>query len=232
MPAHHHASRRIARGTTVLVAGLLGFSSLAVAPVFAHVGISPGDAPAGDYAVIAVSVPHGCEGSPTTSVTIKIPDEVLAVTPTRNALWEVKKNLVKLAAPVKDAHGNEITEKVDTVVYTAITPLPDGYRDAFELSFKVPDVAGTTLVFPTIQKCERDQTDWVEVTEDGEEEPEHPAPVLAVTEASGGSGHAEVEPAEDSDSTGASKGLGLGALGTGVLALLVAGAALVKSRKA
>ena len=50
-----------------------------------------------------------------------------------------------------------------TVVYTANTPLPDGQRDTFELSFQVPDAEGETLAFPTIQTCEKGETGWIEV---------------------------------------------------------------------
>jgi uncharacterized protein YcnI len=221
-------ARRALRGIALPVT-IVGFSVMAAAHAHAHVGVSPGTGAAGEYTVATVSVPHGCDGSPTTSVTIKVPEQVLAVTPTRNALWDVEKTIVKLETPVEDAHGNEVTEKVDTVVYTARTPLPEGYRDAFELSFKVPDVAGETLVFPTVQKCVKGQTDWVEVAEEGGAEPEHPAPVLQVVEGSGG-GHGQVSSASEGDDS--SDGIAYGALAAGVLALLAAGAALVTSRKA
>ncbi|RNL61276.1 DUF1775 domain-containing protein [Nocardioides marmoriginsengisoli] len=220
-----------------LPAAVIGFSALAVGPALAHVSITPGEAAAGDYTVATLSVPHGCDGTATTSVTIQIPEEINAVTPTRNALWDVKKNLVKLATPIKDAHGNEITERVGTVVYTAKSPLPDGYRDAFELSFQVPDAVGKTLAFPTLQKCEKGQTDWVEVVEEGAEEPEHPAPIIKVLPAAEGDGHGgSATPAADkeagSDDEGASKGLGYAGLGVGALGLLTAAAALAKTRKA
>ena len=79
-----------------------------------------------------MSVPHGCDGSATTKVAIQIPEDILAVTPTRNPYYDVAKKIEKLAEPVTDAHGNEVTERVASVEYTAKTPLPDGERDAFE----------------------------------------------------------------------------------------------------
>jgi len=228
------SARRTFARSIALPAAVIGFSALAAGPALAHVGISPSDGAAGEYTVATLSVPHGCDGSATTEVTIKVPDEVYAVTPTRNANWDVKKNLVKLAEPIKDAHGNEITERVDTVVYTAKVPLSDGYRDAFELSFQVPDAAGKTLAFPTVQKCEKGQTDWVELAAEGAEEPEHPAPTFAVTEGSGdghgaAAGESHGEEAKASDA--ASKGLAYTGLGVGVLGLLTGAAALAKGRK-
>ena len=62
-------------------------------------------------------------------------------------------------------------------MYTAITPLPDGYRDVFELAVNIPaDAAGTRLYFPTIQTCEVGETAWIELPAEGQdpEELEHP----------------------------------------------------------
>lgn len=240
--------RRTLARTVALPAAVAGFGLLAVGPALAHVSISPEEGSAGSYTVATLSVPHGCDGSPTTSITVKIPAEINSVTPTRNALWDVKKNLVALTPAIKDSHGNEITERVDTVVYTAKTPLPDGYRDAFELSFQVPDAVGKTLTFPTLQKCVKGQTNWNQVVAEGAEEPDSPAPLFKVTEGSGdghGSGksaeesHAADEAAErtaaasaSSDDDGASKGLAYTGLSVGVLGLLTAVAALAKGRKA
>jgi uncharacterized protein YcnI len=223
------SARRTFARTLALPAAVAGLSVLAVAPALAHVSISPGEAAANDYTVQTVSVPHGCDGSATTQVIIRIPDEIVEVTPTRNALWEVKKTMTRLATPLKAEDGDEITEKVDTVTYTARTPLPDGYRDAFELSFQVPDTPGKTLVFPTIQKCVQGQTDWIETAAPGAAEPEHPAPSLKVVAATDG---ADPVAATASDDGGASKGLAYSGLGVGVLGVIAGGAALAKSRKA
>lgn len=98
-------------GALPATAGLL---ILAAAPASAHVSIFPGQAEAGAHAVLTASVPHGCEGSPTTKVAIQMPEDILSVTPTRNPLWEVEKVMDRLDAPVADAHGNEVTERVGT----------------------------------------------------------------------------------------------------------------------
>ncbi len=231
--------------TTARVTGLsalvLGAGALLAGPASAHVTISPSEGHAGEYAVATVSVPHGCDGSATTKVTIKVPDEVIEVTPTRNALWDVTKTMTKLATPITAEDGDQITEKVGTVVYTAKTPLPDGYRDAFELSFQVPDAAGKTLLFPTIQQCEKGQTAWIEEAADGAAEPDHPAPAFTVLAADASAGHhAEnaaatsgdsAEESEESDDDAASKGLAYAGLAVGALGLLTAVVALAKGRR-
>jgi periplasmic copper chaperone A len=213
----------------------------------AHVTISPGEGAAGSFGVFTASVGHGCDGSPTTTITIQLPEQLLAITPTRNPLWDVEKVMEELAEPVTDAHGNEITERVSQVVYTAKDPLPDGYRDAFELQFQVPDVVGETLVFPVVQACEKGETAWVETAEEGAEEPEHPAPTVTVLPADEGGGHggdeasaeeasAETEEAapaaaETTSDEGDSNTLGYIGLIAGLLGLAAGAAALVQVRQ-
>ena len=82
------------------------------------------------------------------------------MTPTRNPYYDVEATIEQLDDPVTDAHGNEVTERTSSIVYTARTPLPDGQRDTFELSFQVPDAEGEVLSFPTIQTCEKGETAW------------------------------------------------------------------------
>lgn len=235
MPAFRTPAR-LSTKTTALTGALLGAGLLLAGPASAHVGISPSDGHAGSYTVATLSVPHGCDGSATTKIAIKIPDELLSVTPTRNPLYEVTKKVAKLAAPAKDKHGNEVTERVDQVVYTANTPLPDGYRDTFELSFQVPDVAGKTLYFPTIQTCEKGQTAWVEIAPEGAEEPEHPAPSLTVLPAEEGDEHgaavttATLETAA-AKTDGDSGTLGAAGLAAGVISLGLGGTALLRTRR-
>jgi periplasmic copper chaperone A len=237
------ARRTAARLLAAPAAAGVALVSLA-GPASAHVTITPTKTAAGAYTVLTVSVPHGCDGSATTEVAIQIPEDILSVTPTRNPLWDVAERKEKLDVPVTDAHGNKVTERDAGVVYTARTPLPDGYRDAFELSLKLPKEEGKTLVFPAIQTCEKGQTAWAEVASEGQnpEELEHPAPTLSITAAeeeseaagtaaaaagaSGGAAEASDGAADEDSNT-----LGAVGLGVGVLGLLAGGTALVQVRR-
>ncbi|WP_061294173.1 YcnI family copper-binding membrane protein [Herbidospora cretacea] len=178
--ALRHTLRTAAVGTAAL--GLVLFGAGAAS---AHVTVSATTTVAGSYTVLTVSVPHGCDGSGTTSVAISMPEQIIAVTPTINQGWDVEKKMEKLDTPVDNGHGGQYTERVDQVVYTAKDPLPEGFRDAFELSLKLPEEVGAKLVFPAIQKCEKGETPWTEVTEEGADEPEHPAPFIVLTAAEG-----------------------------------------------
>ncbi|MGH3353071.1 MAG: YcnI family protein [Nocardioides sp.] len=230
--------RTIARlGAPVAAAAAITF--LAAAPASAHVTVTPSETAAGAYTVLTFSNGHGCEGSPTRQITIQIPEEINDVTPTRQPFYDVKVTTEKLAEPIEDAHGNKLTEREATIVYTAKTPLPDGQRDAFEVSLQLPEKEGT-LAFPVIQTCEKGETAWVEEAPEGAtEEPEKPAPAFEVTEATaedahGASAtsddHAETEPASAESKSDSNLWGGVGA-GAGILGLIAGSTALALGRR-
>jgi uncharacterized protein YcnI len=239
-----HLTRTATRlGVVSAVAGL----GLAVAgPASAHVTITPSDTAAGAYSVLTVSVPHGCDGSATTKVAIRMPEEITEVTPTRNPFYDLRKVTTKLDKPITAEDGDQITERTSEVVYTARTPLPDGERDAFELSLQLPeDAEGKTLVFPAIQTCEKGQTAWTEVPAAGqtEDDLEHPAPSVTVTAAEAGedahgamteqsssTGGGEAAAAEPQADEGGTDGLAIAGLVAGLLGLAAGGLALTRTR--
>ncbi|MBN0038902.1 YcnI family protein [Cellulosimicrobium cellulans] len=191
-------------GAAALTTGIVVVGAGAAA---AHVTVIPDTTDAGAYALLTFGVPHGCGDSPTTKVSIQVPEQVVTVTPTVNPGWDVEKVMADLAEPVDDGHGGQYTERVAEVVYTAKTPLPDGYRDALVLSLKLPDAAGETLVFPTVQECAEGESAWVQVPADGEDghDLELPAPLFELT-AAGGDGHDDAEPVADDADAAASDG--------------------------
>lgn len=167
--------RRIATTTIVGFGAVLVTASAAAA----HVTVNSDSEQAGSYAVLTFSVPHGCGEAATKEVAIQIPEGVTGVTPTLAPGWEVEKVTETLDEPFDDGHGGQITERVAEVVYSTGDPLPDGIRGAFELSVKLPDAAGETLFFPTLQTCVEDaEAAWVQMPADGEDshDLELPAP--------------------------------------------------------
>ncbi len=229
----------------------LGIVALTAGVASAHVSMTPDTTAAGSYAVLTFSVPHGCEGSPTTKIAIQVPTAVQAVTPTVNPNWSVDKIAEKLAAPLKDEDGNEITERVAQVVYTAKTPLEDGYRDTLALSLQIPDEAGQTLQFPVIQTCAKGETAWNETPAKGQdpEELAHPAPSLTISKATGeghhgGPGTDESDHEDDKgdqkadqkgdheDADGDGNALAIAGLVAGLGGLALGGLALARSGKA
>ncbi|WP_461103911.1 YcnI family copper-binding membrane protein [Tessaracoccus terricola] len=238
-----------ARVATVMAVGALGLAWAGAGVAAAHVGVTSTTDEAGAYAVLSFSVPHGCEGSPTTEIAVQVPAGINSVTPTRNALYTLETVTETLDEPVADSHGNEVTERVAEVVWTATTPLPDGQRDVLELSLQLPaEAAGTTLHFPVVQTCEEGESAWVEVPAAGQDPHDlaFPAPSLDVVAGSGGHGHSDDE-SGGADDAGSGEGddpgsaeagwaagpdaWSLAGLGAGALGVVLGAAALVRSRK-
>lgn len=174
----------VAGGTAVLMlAGMQGAS--------AHVSVNPDKTAADSYALLTFGIPHGCDTSGTTKVTITLPQELNDAQPTVNPNWTVEKVTETLAEPRKQADGTSITKRTSKIVYTAKAPLDPHLRDALVLSVKLPDTAGKTLYFPTLQNCVKGQTDWKELPKEGQDPHslEAPAPSLTVTAAAGHGDH-------------------------------------------
>jgi uncharacterized protein YcnI len=148
---------------------------LPVSAASAHVGIDITEAEADGFAFATFRVPHGCDGSPTTKVKIQIPDGVVSVKPEAVAGWKLE----ILNGPITpyDSHGTMISEGVKEVTWTG-GPLADAHVAQFGMSLKMPNKAGETIYFKTIQTCEQGETAWIEIPAEGAEEPEHPAPSL------------------------------------------------------
>jgi len=154
------------KNTTRITAALLvgGVTALA-APTAAqaHVSASSTSTAAGSYAIVAFSVPHGCEDSATQVVTIDLPETILSVTPTVNPLWSVAKVTAALDEPIESAPGTDpVAERIGQVVYTSTAGgLPDGFRDTFELALQLPTgEAGDVIEFPVTQTCTEGSVIW------------------------------------------------------------------------
>ena len=230
---------------SLATASVVGAAALALGVpgvAWAHVGLAGTSTAAGSSTLLTFAVSHGCEGSATTRVAIRIPDGINAVAPTVNPGWTTERVVEKLEVPVTDGHGNETTERVAEVVYTAREPVADGLRDAFVLSLTLPeDAAGRSLSFPAVQSCVEGENAWVEIPAAGQDphDLDHPAPALAVTDAidAGRSGAAGVTAGSgdrgDAAATAGSTSdhpLVVVSLVVGALGLTVGGIALARSQ--
>jgi uncharacterized protein YcnI len=182
----------VKRSTTrrAAAAGLglgLGVLLAGVAPASAHVSADKSEVPAGGFTAVTLTVPHGCEASPTTNIEIEVPELILNVTPSIVAGWDVEVATEPLDEPVEGSHGEQITERESVVTYTAQpgNELPDGFRQSFTLGFQAPDAEGEFLFFKTIQNCVEGQTAWIEEYTGEGEEPEAPAPAVQIVAAEG-----------------------------------------------
>lgn len=184
-----------------LLAGATALGALlfVAGPAAAHVSPTPSSAPAGSFFKFDLGVGHGCgEDGNTSSLAVQIPKEITSVTPQVVPGWTIERTMEKLDEPLDDGHGGQITERTSVITWTG-GPLAHDQLQEFGLSVKLPDAAGTTIYFPTIQSCDNDETgDWIQIPEAGGEEPEMPAPAIELT-ASTGDDHGSGDTATSDD---------------------------------
>lgn len=202
------ASRIAAVGTVAASAVLV----LSAAPAFAHVSVSPdGAAAKGGYAVVNFKVPNERDDASTTKLEVNLPaDHPLAsVMPQPVQGWTVKVTKSKLDKPVT-SHGEKLDEAVTKVTWTADGKgIEPGFFQKFPLSVGALPEDTDQLVFKAIQTySDKDVVRWIEPQKEGAEEPENPAPVLALSAATEDHhGSAGAEDASDKEkSEGAGKG--------------------------
>lgn len=131
-------------------------------PVLAHIDPDPTEAQAGSSLSVGFTVEHGCDGSPTTSLDMRLPDGITAVTPQAPDGWE-----------------GSIS---DNIVTFEGGPLPDDQQLTFNVALTLPPTPDTTIYFPFVQRCEVGEIRWIDVPSDGSgDELDEPAPAMALT---------------------------------------------------
>jgi uncharacterized protein YcnI len=172
------AKMRVAAGLTA-IAGVGLFTGATVAE--AHVSVEPARAPAGGEAKLKFSVGHGCDGSPTTSITIQLPDQVVSAKPQAVPGWKTANS------------GREVGWKGGN--------LDPHQLQVFVLKASFDGKPREIAPFKVLQRCQEGEIAWIEIPEQGQPEPEHPAPVVKLV--AGRKGHAETNEAVAEDTAAA-----------------------------
>ena len=137
-------------------------------PAFSHIFLESGSAAAGTTYKAVFQIGHGCQGSPTTGVSVQIPDGFQGAKPYPKAGWDLSTQLAKLAKPYEQ-YGKQVLEDTTVVSWTAASKaaaLPDAYFDEFVLRGKLPPTPGP-LWFKVLQTCENGSNSWSEVPASG-----------------------------------------------------------------
>ena len=161
------------------LAGAVLIASALIGPASAHVTVQPADASADSYAQLIFTVPHGCNGSATKALRVKLPDGILSAKPQMKPGWQVEIKTRKLDTAVAGPHGKTVSEVVDEVDWRG-GPLPDNLYDTFGLVVRLPDKAGQVLYFPAVQECEQGVERWIEMPTSSERADKLRAPAPAV----------------------------------------------------
>jgi len=155
----------------------------------AHVRVVPDSTAAGGHALLTFRVPNESDTASTTRVEVTLPTDhpltYAAVQPVPG--WTARVVEAALPAPV-DVGGATITTAPRTVTWTADagSGIAPGQFQQFPLSVgPLPD-AGTSVLLPAVQTySDGTAVAWDEPVPASGEEPEHPAPELVTTEATG-----------------------------------------------
>lgn len=230
------------RGAAVVIsaAALVAVTAL---PASAHVTVSPDSVPKGSTAELTFKVPNEESNATTTAVQLQVPTDhpIAQVLPKQIPGWTVTVKTTTLAKPLKTDDGT-FTTAVSEIDWTGGT-IPVGQYQDFQISVDPLPTDTGQLVFKAVQTYSNgDIVRWIDLTQAGQPDPDHPAPVLALTAAqpagSGAAGSAGTAagsaPTADSTTAAAAKsssdgggsdttGIVLGALGlaAGLAALAV-----------
>lgn len=145
---------RLLGAAAIILVGLVVAS-----PAFAHIDPHPTDAQAGSEVSVGFTVQHGCDGSPTVQLDMRLPDGVGAPTAEPPDGW------------TGQVDGNVVTFEGG--------PLPDDQELTFRVRMTLPATPDTTIYFPFVQRCEVGEIRWIDTPSDGSgAELDEPAPAM------------------------------------------------------
>ncbi len=148
---------------------LIAGSVLIAAPALAHVEVSPAELPESSEQQLLFSYHHGCEGLATDGLDVLLPEGV---------------EVTSIGGPEGWQFTIEESDEGQVIVWSG-PAVPDGVEAQYPVELDLPAGAGTTLYFPTIQRCGPDnQVRWIEIPAEGQdpEELAEPAPAVLLVD--------------------------------------------------
>src|SRR5258708_3774629 len=147
--------RKTLLGAFLLAAG----ASIALA----HITLENQQAAVGASYKAVLRVPHGCEGSATVAVRVRVPEGFIEVKPMPKPGWKLDVVRGKYQKPMS-VRGTKVSEGVTEVDWSGGN-LPDAYYDEFVLTGFIGEEApaGQTMYFPVVQECEKGINRWIEI---------------------------------------------------------------------
>jgi len=145
---------RLVGAATIILAGLAVAS-----PALAHIDPDPTEGQAGSEVSVGFTVQHGCDGSPTVQLDMRLPDGV--------------------SAPAAEPPDGWTGQVEGNVVTFEGGPLPDDKELTFRVRMILPATPDTTIYFPFVQRCEVGEIRWIDIpSDDSGAELDEPAPAM------------------------------------------------------
>jgi uncharacterized protein YcnI len=151
-----------------------------VTPAAGHVTLEHQEARVGTSYKAVLRVPHGCEGTATTAIRVKIPDGVIGVKPMPKPGWTLNTVTSKYPKPY-DLFHSQVSEGVTEINWSGGN-LPDAWYDEFVFQgFLASDLEpGKTMYFPVVQECEKGVNRWIEIPAAGKSAADYPEPAAGL----------------------------------------------------
>ena len=115
-----------------------------------------------------VQIMHGCNGKPTTRVSVTIPEGIIGAKPMPKPGWTLATTRGAYAKTYTTHHGTA-SEGVTAITWSGGS-LPDDEVDEFTFLAQVADTVepGTTLYAPVQQDCSEGSLSWSEIPKPGQ----------------------------------------------------------------
>ncbi|ACS39128.1 MULTISPECIES: DUF1775 domain-containing protein [Methylorubrum] len=158
-----------------------------VSPASAHAVLERKEAaPNAAYRGV-VQIMHGCDGRPTTRISVTIPEGVTGAKPMPKPGWTIETVKSAYARSYPSFHG-QVSEGVTKITWSGGS-LPDEQIDEFTFFARISDAfaPGATIYFPVEQDCTEGSYRWSDVpAENGNAQAlKAPAPAVRIMAAKG-----------------------------------------------
>ena len=176
-------------------AAACALTATSIVAAYAHASLERAEAAPGGYKAV-IRIPHGCDGQPTHTVRVELPEGFIDAKPMPKPGWSLAVETGDYARAYR-LHGREVSSGAKAVTWSD-GALDDAHYDEFVLSGTLAGVEeGAVLYFRTTQLCADGSVAWVEEPAEGQNPHDlaRPAPAVKILAAGGDHDHGAREQA-------------------------------------
>lgn len=130
----------------------------------AHVTLERPEAEVGSSYKAVLKIPHGCNGSPTTAIRVRLPAGIIAVKPMPKPGWQLDVVTGKYPKPYR-LRGATVSEGVTEIVWHGGKLLDAHYDEFVFTGIIAEELSGTPAIYvPVVQECVKGVHRWIETS--------------------------------------------------------------------